>query len=270
MIRIHKLVPAVALSLTLHSPPVSAMTVFDLANFRQNLSHYIDILRNVAVEQGIMDDQLRSMIETVSLADQQLQQLLLAARQLDDLSGYVEEGDLRAIYNSTQRIFGRLSRINPNTPDYASTVNQTIEERYPMPTVLPPYEAMVGSDLALSEMGRDYEALQRNTADLGDRITNMSAAGQLSQDRRDQIEQYRQELESLQDQENPALATSQLTTKQQNLILLQNEEMIARLDMEEQRRLEEAAELLQFQHQLEADRHERLARKSRRLSFSGG
>ncbi|MDP2129193.1 MAG: hypothetical protein Q8K97_17665 [Pseudohongiella sp.] len=258
---------AAALPVFFTSSTASAFTVFDAANYQQNLWHYIEMLRNVAVEHGLMDEQLQTMIQSVLVADEQLRQLILAARQLDNLTGYIEERDLRAIYDSTQLIFGRLRQISPRDPNYSGTVAQVMNERYPMPEVLPPYEVLRGSDAVLSGMNASYQDLQRGRAELGNSITSMSAAGELTQHRLQQIEQYRQELNSLGDLENPALATSQLATKQQNLIMLQNEEMIARMDREEQRKMQEEAELLQFQHQLEAERMERLSRKSRPFRF---
>ena len=214
-----------------------------------------------------MDQQLQTMIQSVLVADEQLRQLIVAARQLDDLTGYIEERDLRALYDSTQLIFGKLSQISPSNPNFSGSVAQVMNERYPMPEVLPPYEVLRGSQTLLSGMNANYEALQGETVYLGNSITNMSAAGELTQNRLQQIERYRQELIGLGALETPALATSQLATKQQNLIMLQNEEMIARLDREEQRKIEEQAELLQFQYQREAQRMERLSRKSRPFRF---
>lgn len=261
------LVFAAALPVFFASSTASALPVFDAVNYQQNLRHYIERLRSIVVEQGLMDEQLQTMIQSVLVADEQLSQLILAARQLDDLTGYIEERDLRAIYDSTQMIFGRLSQLSPTDPNYSGTVTQVMNERYPMPEVLPPYEVLRGSEAALGDMNANYLDLQRGRADLGNSMTSMSAAGELTRNRLQQIEQYRQELNSLGQLENPALATSQLAAKQQNLIMLQNEEMIARLDREEQRRLQEEAELLQFQHQLEAERMERLSRKSRPFRF---
>jgi hypothetical protein len=136
--------------------------------------------------------------------------------------------------------------------------------------VLPPYEVLRGSPAALAGATAAYDALQLNRQEFSDQLTNFSAAGAMSANRREQIDLYRTELQDLGNLENPALATSQLGTKQQNLELLQNEEIIARLDREEERRLREDAERLQFQHELEAARIERLQRKSTRLTLTGG
>jgi len=263
---------ALAISLPLLAAPTgaAALTVFDAANYRQNLSHYIDLLRNIAIEQGLMNDQLSTMFETLAVADEQLRQLILAARQLDNLTGYIEEADLEAIYYATQNLFRRISRMSPRDPGYSVAAAEAFNERYPMPPVLPPYEVLRGSPAATAGATAAYDALQRNRQALTDQVTNYSAAGAMTENRRGQIDMYRTELQDLGSLENPALATSQLATKQQNLQLLQNEEIIARLDREEERRLHEDAERLQFEHQMEAARMERLQRKARGISLTAG
>lgn len=268
--QITRISTAIALSAALTASPASAISVFDAANFSQNLSHYIDLINTTIVEQGLLDAQLIEMVESVALAQAQLDQIILAARQLDRLDGYVEDNDLKAIYNTTQGIFARLQRLNPANEGYSSTVNNQVASEFNIPDVLPPFEYMTGSDVTINALSGSYDALIRNQQQLGERVRNSSAAGQLSLDRQQQIEQYRLELEQLGDRENPALATSQLDTKQTNLLLLQNEQIIERMDREERRRLEEEAAEIAEQAEFENLRRQILIQKTRRETFGPG
>lgn len=261
---------AIALSASLVVTPAQAIPVFDAANFSQNLRHYLDLITNTIIEQGLLDDQLVEMVESVALAQQQLDQVILAARQLDRLDGYVDDRDLQAIYNTTQGIFARLQRLNPSNQGYSNQVNNEIITEFNIPEVLPPYEYMVGSTSAVDNLSGSYESLIRSQEQLGTRVRSSSAAGQLSLDRQQQIEQYRLELEELGNRENPALATSQLDTKQSNLILLQNEQIIERMDREERRQLEEEAEEIAARAEIENLRRRALIEKTRRETFGPG
>lgn len=262
--------PALITSLLVPTQAIAAMAVADVLGFKQNIGHYINELEAYAMQEGLLSDQLRSMIDSVELATSNLEQVLFAARQLEDLSGYVEDRDLRAIYDATMDMYGIVAGVSPQDPNFEYRVGEIFTERYPSADIPPPYESLRGSSETVARSSESYEALLAERENMLREFANASAQGELSRQRASQVEDYRRELESLGSKENPALATAQLNAKQGNLVLQQNEEIISRLNDGRAERLEEEAEALQFRAQLEIEKRERLQRKSRIINIGSG
>ena len=240
----------------------SGLSVFDLLQYVQRANIHKERLKQILIEHEIDDEQLINMVETLETAQNQFELALNAAKNLQDLAVYVENGDLRKIYNATDKLLTRVREKTEDEDGSVEALQREVQETLGVVTEVIPYRPTFRGPAEERQKSEylEYLITQMELA-LEQHAIDVQKA--LSDERSTAAEEQAKKLEDLKGDENSVLATTQLGVQQDNLQLIQNEELIKLMLEEREREIAEEAEWAEKVNnallQRQADREARAA-----------